>query len=76
MNKSNSNLTLDDLPDRVSEKLLAAFWGKSPRTLQRARNTGLLGLPYLKIGRNVLYKRSDIEEFEAQRRYISTSKKV
>lgn len=68
-----TNPTLADLPDRVPEWLLAQYWGKSRRALQRARSTGLLGLPYLKIGRQVLYRRSDIEQFEAQRRYFSTS---
>ena len=69
-------LTLADLPDRVPETLLADFWDKSPRTLQRARSTGELGLPYLKIGRHVLYRRVDIEEFENTRRYFSTSEKA
>lgn len=71
-----TNPTLADLPDRVPEWLLAQYWGKSRRTLQRARSTGLLGLPYLKIGHQVLYRRSDIEDFEAQRRYFATSEKA
>ena len=67
---------LEDLPERFDENVLAEFWGASPRTLQRARCTGQLKLPYLKVGRRVLYCREDIIDYEAQRKYISTSEKA
>ena len=76
MKKLKSNPTLEDLPERFGEKVLAEFWNTSPRTLQRARCTGQLKLPYLKVGRHVLYCREDIAEYESQRKYFSTSEKA
>lgn len=76
MEKPSSTLTLDLLPERIPERVLADFWSKSPRTLQRARCTGELQLPYLKIGRNILYRREDVLAYESQRRYLSTSQRL
>lgn len=76
MKKLKSTPALEDLPERVGEKILAELWDLSPRTLQRARCTGQLKLPYLKVGRHVLYCREDIVKYEAQRKYLSTSQRV
>lgn len=72
MNQSMKRLAFEELPPRVSEKELAQFWSKSPAAIRRARSTGHLNLPYLKIGRQVLYRREDIAIYEATRLYLST----
>ena len=76
MEKPKITLTLDSLPERIPERALADFWHKSYRTLQRARSTGELNLPYVKIGRNILYRREDVLAYEAKRLYLSTSQRV
>ena len=48
----------------LSEKELQREFGINARTLQRERTCNI-GIPYHKIGRRVLYRRSDIEEFLA-----------
>ena len=39
----------------------AAFLGLSPTTLEKDRSTRTLGVPFVKIGRSVTYRRSDLE---------------
>ena len=48
----------------LCEKEVETIYGLNARTLQRDR-TNQSGIPYLKIGRRVFYRRSDIEEFLA-----------
>ncbi len=72
MSNVKKPMAFEDLPPRVSEKELAQFWSKSPAAIRRARTTGHLNLPYLKIGRQVLYRREDIAKYEANRLYLST----
>jgi hypothetical protein len=48
----------------LTEKLLAARWCISMKTLQAQRWKGS-ELPFLKLGRSVRYRLSDIVEFEA-----------
>ena len=47
----------------LSEKLLARRWELSHRTLERWRHNEH-GPSFLKIGRRILYRFSDIEAFE------------
>lgn len=50
----------------------AAYIGCSPRTLEKFRQTGD-GPVYLKVGRSVLYLRSDLDRYLGQCRRASTS---
>jgi excisionase family DNA binding protein len=53
----------------------AEFLGVKPQTLNLWRSTGRVNLPYLKVGRNVRYRRSDLEAFLAscERRHTGES---
>ena len=46
----------------LSEKEVEKIYKINARTLQRERNLGI-GIPYVKIGKRVRYKRSDIEKY-------------
>jgi glucose-6-phosphate 1-dehydrogenase len=45
---------------------LARRWALSPRTLERWRWTGV-GPRYLKVGKRIVYRLSDVEAFEQER---------
>ena len=45
----------------------AAVLGVSPKTLEKDRSTRSLGVPFVKIGRSVGYRRSDLRAFIAAR---------
>ncbi|STX28466.1 Uncharacterised protein [Legionella beliardensis] len=56
-----------------NQQTLAAVLSCSTQLLERNRWAGT-GIPYLKIGRKVLYRKSDVLAFlEQQRVYCSTS---
>lgn len=71
---STSTVTFEDLradtwpderlPTRMSEAQLAEHWGVSPRTLQRWR-AAKAGPVWMRVGKKVVYRRSDIRAFEA-----------
>ena len=46
----------------LCEKEVQKEYGLNARTLQRERSLGT-GIPYVKMGRRVLYKRADIDKF-------------
>lgn len=48
----------------LTQHELSKRWHLSPRTLEGWRLKGI-GPPYIKISSRVLYRRSDIERFEA-----------
>lgn len=48
----------------LSRRLLAARWAVSKETLKRREKAGIL--PFLKLGRDVRYRLTDIELIEAQ----------
>jgi hypothetical protein len=52
------------IKELLNEKEVQQEYGINARTLQRERIYNN-GIPYHKIGRRVLYRRSDIEEFLA-----------
>ncbi|WP_425475990.1 helix-turn-helix domain-containing protein [Mesorhizobium yinganensis] len=64
MNVSDQLLTDSDL---------AARWQVSSKTLRNARVSGHLHLPYIKIGRAVRYRLSDVKAYESGRLRTSTS---
>lgn len=44
----------------------AQFLGRQPQTLTNWRNTDAVRIPYVKIGRRVVYRLADLEAFVAQ----------
>lgn len=56
----------------LNEKVLAARWGISVKTLQNKRVQGD-GIPFLKLGRSVRYQLKDVVEFERASLRLSTS---
>ena len=62
----------------MSEKLLtprktADLLGVTPETLAVWRCTGRYKLPFIKVGRKVLYDRNDVEQFISSRRAVKTA---
>lgn len=56
-----------DLPQRITEKELAAHWRVSPRTLQRWREQGF-GPAWIRIGGRILYIRDVVLDYERRQR--------
>ena len=52
----------ENKPQLLCEKEVQKEYGLNARTLQRERNLGT-GVPYVKMGRRVLYKRVDLDKF-------------
>jgi hypothetical protein len=59
----------------LNQLQLARRWCMSPRTLERWRWTGE-GPRFLKLVGRIVYREDDIEAYEADRLYASTSKPV
>ena len=53
--------------DLLDEKEAARFLDNSPGTLSVWRSTGRYNLPFIKIGRNVRYRRADLEAWLEKR---------
>lgn len=53
--------------DLLSDKAAAAVLDVSPGTLSVWRSTGRYGLPFLKIGRKVRYRRADLQAWMESR---------
>jgi predicted DNA-binding transcriptional regulator AlpA len=58
----------ESIPSNVDEKAAAAVLGVKPSTLANWRTTGRYRLPFLKMGRLVRYRTSDLAEWIASRR--------
>ena len=52
----------NDKKNLLNEKEVQREFGLNARTLQRERSLGT-GVPYVKMGRRVLYKRTDLDKF-------------
>jgi len=61
-----------DLPAYMLPPQLADLLGLSLRTLERHRHEGT-GIPFLKIGRRILYARDDVIAALGAHRYASTA---
>jgi hypothetical protein len=59
-------------PNHLNQLQLARRWAMSPRTLERWRWTGE-GPRFLKVGKRVVYRLSDVEAYEAERLHESTT---
>ena len=51
----------------LDENEAAVFLDSKPGTLQVWRSTGRYAIPYVKVGRNVRYRRVDLEAWLQQR---------
>jgi hypothetical protein len=54
---------------------LATRWHVHLGTLANQRTSGS-GCPYIKLGKRVLYRLKDVEDFEASRKMLATSVKA
>lgn len=61
---------MNDLPQiYLSEQQVAELLGVSKRLLQQHRSTGI-GIPYSRIGRKVIYSKTDVVEYVDRHRII------
>jgi hypothetical protein len=65
--RSRDTLSNHNLPERLTERDLAALWRVSERTLQRWRSQGC-GPDWMRIGSRILYSRATVLAFEDQHR--------
>jgi excisionase family DNA binding protein len=56
-----------DLPELLTRPQAAAFLGVKPQTLSVWATTKRYGLPFIKVGSLVRYRRSDLQRFLDQR---------
>ena len=61
--------------NRLTEEELATYWGVARYTLQKWRYNGQ-GPMYIKIGGKIRYTKEAIIEYEKNRVFLSTSKRV
>ncbi len=54
---------LEDLPELLSEKQIEAINARSAQALRNDRWAGRSIFPYIKIGKNVRYRKKDVLEF-------------
>ena len=59
-------------PSLITQSDLADLFGISQRKLERDRHVGT-GIPFVKVGRRVLYRREDILAFLEENRFVSTA---
>ena len=64
---ASPNMRTPQQPDVLSQHELAQRWRLSPRTLERWRWLGH-GPAFLRLGRRIAYRLTDIEAFEAAQR--------
>ena len=50
----------------MTEQQLADLLGKSPKTLEADRGKGV-GIPYVRVGRSIRYRTSDVEKYLDER---------
>lgn len=60
---------------RLTESQLVDYWKVSRNTLRKWRSTGF-GPLYIKVGGRILYRMEDIEIFEQENLYRSSSMKI
>lgn len=67
MQKQSVGEILQRTRDLVDEKAAAEILGTTPGTLSVWRSTGRYALPFVKVGRKVRYRLSDLETWLDQR---------
>ncbi len=66
--------TADIIPSNLLAAAEAAdYLGVQPQTLAAWRSAGRYGLPFVKVGRLVKYRQSDLDEFLAKNTATQTS---
>ena len=60
-------LTKFDADRLLDEQAAAAYLDLKPGTMAVWRSTGRYAIPFVKIGRNVRYRRADLDAWLAQR---------
>jgi predicted site-specific integrase-resolvase len=62
-------MAIESLPQRklLNESETAAYLGLRPETLATWRSTNRYRLPYLRVGRAIRYRPSDVEKFLKER---------
>ncbi|HHD7773329.1 TPA: helix-turn-helix domain-containing protein [Klebsiella pneumoniae] len=64
----NNNLQLD----RLTRAEAAAYLGVNAQTLANWAHTGKVGIPHHKVGRKVIYMKSDLDSYLAANRRTQT----
>jgi excisionase family DNA binding protein len=59
--------------DRLSNQEAASYLGVKPETLDVWRSSGRYSLPFVKIGRRVFYRKSDLDSFIESRIQTQTA---
>jgi hypothetical protein len=72
MSTSSVSPSIESLPLRPDIRDVAKFYNQHPRTIDRGIKSGKLDIPYLRIGRNIVFRREDIAAYEARRLYLGT----
>lgn len=60
-------------PARLSTEEAAEYLGVQPQTLALWRSTGRYKIPYMKVGRRVYYRESDLDAWLSSRTVTNTS---
>ncbi|MFI3241202.1 MAG: helix-turn-helix domain-containing protein [Alphaproteobacteria bacterium] len=68
-------MNIQEKSTRLTEQELVNYWKISVHTLRKWRSTGY-GPIYIKVGGRILYRREDVEEFEKNNLYQSSSQKI
>jgi predicted DNA-binding transcriptional regulator AlpA len=58
---------------RIKTPEAAAYIGSAEATLNKDRLTGRLGIPFIKIGRAVVYDTTELDRWLESRKRVSTS---
>jgi len=59
------NLQVTTQPLAVDPQIAASLVGSTKSSLEKDRSTGHLGIPYVKAGKRVFYRLSDLDEWLA-----------
>jgi len=68
-----TNISQGESRRRLRQAQAAEYLGVAESSLEKDRVLGLLGVPYIKIGRTVVYDTADLDAYLAARRRHSTS---
>jgi predicted DNA-binding transcriptional regulator YafY len=72
---NNKSEVLTEFPELMTAKEVAAKIRRSPSTLARDRCNGV-GIPYLKFGHNVYYRKEDVLTWLAQHQVLAEVKRT
>ena len=64
---------MKDDDQKLDQDAAAEYLGVQPGTLSVWRSTGRYAVPFLKVGRKVLYSKRDLDAWLASRRVVKTA---